>query len=240
MKINKGFTLIELLVVIAIIAILASLLLPALNNAREKARRVACIGQLRSLGQVTIMDASDNDGAFPDYNNHGGGDPHFEPYWIPITQRNKLLDAGVTRQGLYCPSNPGWNTDSFWQYYGYSVIGYSYFGGSKKLADNTAWSFQWNPLPTTWPAVPVTTTDQPMYDVLWIDLSRTWNGSFDAGSLPGGNHVTGTSPSPTEMPGGNGGCNIGYMDGSVRWRSQGEMRHRAYWSNAVGTYRMFW
>ncbi len=74
---KRRFILIELLVVIAIIAILAAMLLPALNQARARAHSISCVNTLKTLGNMFNFYSDDNNGVLPAVNLNGTG----EGFW---------------------------------------------------------------------------------------------------------------------------------------------------------------
>ena len=105
---RQGFTLIELLVVISIIALLISILLPALGKARQSARRIMCASNLRSIGVGVYQYAMQNDDALPWHRSSVSGrykvyaNSTQEWYTFGLLYKMRYLESA---RAFYCPSN---------------------------------------------------------------------------------------------------------------------------------------
>ena len=116
---KKNFTLIELLVVIAVIAILAGLLLPALNSAREKARTIQCVGNQKQISFGFEQYCSDSDEFYPlSYGPVAALGKEFSyyvivyPYVNPQFTTTTSFNTFGNYPGFYCPSTKkvwGWS-----------------------------------------------------------------------------------------------------------------------------------
>lgn len=127
MKCNRKFTLIELLVVIAIIAILASILVPALSRARYKAKLVLCTNNQKQLAEIVYMYADDFDGQLIPYKVNGDynmAEPNWSrTFWEGATDSTrvnlgipyKLGYFGAAESLCFCPvqTHPGWSYDTY-------------------------------------------------------------------------------------------------------------------------------
>jgi len=223
-KPTRAFTLIELLVVIAIIAILASLLLPTLAGAKERAKRVNCKSSQRQFTLGLHMYGDDNQQWLPSGapNPAKPADDDHLPL-ISNATSNNLVQYLRNKQMVHCPSVAEYfiqkqSQRSFDEKeYGY-VIGYNYHGGHTN---------------TPWPAIvctntwvsPQKLTDKP--NLVLVSDMNDWSPGYGQTFAPHAKNGTimegldasnpdsfGAAPADIGAVGGN----IGLLDGSVEWR----------------------
>ena len=104
---EKGFTLIELLVVIAIIAILAGMLLPALNQAKEKAKQADCTSKLSQIGKAFFQYAMSFDDAYPSSTDTEDGGAWLDKSSGDSLDLLRIQDLLTDPKGYLCPSKGG-------------------------------------------------------------------------------------------------------------------------------------
>jgi len=240
---DPGFTLIELLVVIAIIAILAALLLPALAAAKEKAKRIACLNNLKQMGVGIQIYTDDSDGIFPPGNGQSGLSD--SPPWVQDALTTNVVYALDTYLKVQtnssssvwtCPNRsdglPTPPTGPYLQIY----IGYSYMGGMRDVGGSSGWAN----LSRSYS--PVKRTTAKTWWVVAADAILKIDGVWSAQKAVGTSFEFEYSHVPPHMTGGRAaGANELLVDGSANWcKAYGPMWRFNTYSGALGKVDIYW
>ena len=217
---KAAFTLVELLVVIAVVAILASLLLPALVGAKERAKRVACKNAIRQFAIAVHTYGNDHEDQVLSGASNKPDDDHLPV--ISNATSNSLVEYCGNLRIIHCPSYGDWFITQQAQRpfeereYGY-VIGYNYHGGRT----NTPWPAL-SGQTGTWIS-PMRLTQDPSLVLVsdmndWSpDYGQTFAPHGKNGAILNGGPNNPTAGGITSAEAGAAGGNVGLLDGSVDW-----------------------